>query len=442
MWSSHPAPALGLPVIEPVSPPSSRLVWTVSALLHAVSDSLGARFNPCVLRGEISGYSAAASGHCYFSVKDAGGSELLKCAMFRRAASLLDFTPADGQRVEVRGRLDVYPARGELQLIVESMQRDGVGALYEQFLKLKARLEAQGLFDAARRRALVAYPKAVGVVTSLAAAALHDVVTTLARRAPHVGVVVYPAKVQGAEAPAELAAAIALAGSRREVDTLIVCRGGGSIEDLWAFNDERVVRAIAASPIPVVCGVGHESDLTLCDLAADLRAATPTAAAELSVPAQQECLLELATLAARARRAAANRFNLAGQHLDRLRAELGRPAARLANEDLRLRLLAHRLPSAALMASQKAGERLRGQGSRFVHLIGTGASSRRYRLAHLATRLEACNPTLVVSRGYALVQLGDGELVLDPAQLHEGTELRLTLARGRAKLKVATASAV
>ncbi len=429
-------------MIEPFNPASGRLVWTVSALLNAVSDSLGARFNPCVLRGEISGYSAASSGHCYFSVKDAGGSELLKCAMFRRAASLLDFAPADGQKVEVRGRLDVYPARGELQLIVESMQRDGVGALYEQFLKLKARLEAEGLFDPARRRALVPYPSCVGVVTSLGAAALHDVVTTLARRAPHVGVIVYPAKVQGAEAPAELAAAIALAGRRGEVQTLIVCRGGGSIEDLWAFNDERVVRAIAGSPIPVVCGVGHESDLTLCDIAADLRAATPTAAAELSVPARQECLLELAALAARARRAAANRCNFAGQHIDRLRAQLGRPAARMGHEDLRVRLLAHRLPSAAALAAQKAGEHLRALADRFRHLTETDAARRRHGLAHLATRLEACNPTLVVSRGYALVQLTDGELVTHPTQLQEGTDLQLTLARGRARLKIATASAL
>jgi exodeoxyribonuclease VII large subunit len=169
-------------MIEPQNPAPARWVWTVAGLLRAVADSLGARFNPCVLRGEISGFQVAASGHCYFSIKDAGGNELLRCAMFRRAASLLDFTPADGQRVEVRGRLEVYPARGELQVIVESMQRDGVGALYEQFLKLKARLEAQGLFDATRRRPIAAHPGAVGVVTSLGAAALHDVTTLLARR--------------------------------------------------------------------------------------------------------------------------------------------------------------------------------------------------------------------------------------------------------------------
>jgi exodeoxyribonuclease VII large subunit len=418
----------------------ARLVWTVSALLHAVSDSLGARFNPCVLRGEVSGYSAASSGHCYFSIKDAGGTELLRCAMFRRAASLLDFTPRDGQRVEVRGRLDVYGARGELQLIVESMQRDGLGALYEQFLKLKARLEAEGLFDAARRRAIAAYPVRIGIVTSLAAAALHDVVTTLARRAPHLGVIVYPAKVQGAEAPAELAAAIALAGSRREVDTLLVCRGGGSIEDLWAFNDERVVRAVAASPIPVICGVGHESDVTLCDLAADLRAATPTAAAELSVPSRQDCVLQIGAFAGRARLAVANRLNLAEQHIDRLRAQLGKPAQRLGHETLRVQLLAHRLPSAAARASQKAGERLRGLSSRFVHLVETETVRRRHALAHLTTRLNGCDPVRVVARGYALVQRGDGELIVDPAQLHAGDELKMTLARGTALVELARAS--
>ena len=424
-------------MIEPLVAVPGRMVWTVSGLLRAVADSLGARFNPCTLRGEISGFSAASSGHCYFSIKDAGASELLKCAMFRRAASLLDFTPADGQRVEVRGRLDVYSARGELQMIVESMQRDGVGALYEQFLKLRARLEAEGLFDASRRHAIPMHPRAVGIVTSLGAAALHDVVTMLARRAPHVSVIIYPSTVQGAQAPAELAEAIALAGKRAEVDTLIVCRGGGSIEDLWAFNDERVVRALVACSIPVVCGVGHESDVTLCDLAADLRAATPTAAAELSVPSRQDCLLELTAFATRARRAAANRLNLAGQQMDRLRAQLGRPAQRLDNETLRLRLLAHRLPSAATLAAQRAGEVLRRLASRFVHAIQTDRVRRHNALAHLATRLEACNPTLVVARGYALVQREDGELVVDPAQLHKGDDLRLTLARGQVRVQIA-----
>ncbi len=427
-------------MIEPANPASTRLVWTVAGLLRAVSDNLASRFNPCVLRGEVAGFATASSGHSYFSLRDAqGGVESLKCAMFRRAANLLDFAPADGMKVELRGRLDVYPARGELQMIVESMQRDGVGALYEQFLRLKAKLESEGLFDAARRRELPAHPRAIGVVTSLGAAALHDVVTTLARRAPHVRVIVYPSKVQGAEAPAELVAAIGAAAVRGEVDTLIVCRGGGSMEDLWAFNDERVVRALAASPIPVVCGVGHESDVTLSDLAADLRAPTPTAAAELSVPARADSLLQLAGLADRAGRAAANRLNTAQHHLDRLRAQLGRPTLRLAQQALKLGSIEHRLPSAARLAAHTAGETLLRLASRFVHGLDRDRANRGHALQHLATRLAACDPKLVVSRGYALVQLGNGELVVDPRQLHSGAELGITLARGRAQVRLGSA---
>ncbi|HZE91206.1 MAG TPA: exodeoxyribonuclease VII large subunit, partial [Rhizobacter sp.] len=236
-------------MVEPSSPPPERLVWGVAALVHAVSDALASRFAACTMRGEVSGFSRAASGHAYLSLKDADGANaLIRCAMFRRAASLLDFAPADGQLVEVRGRLGVYEPRGELQFIVESMQRAGAGALFEQFLKLKARLEAEGLFDPQRKRELPPYPRRVGVVTSLGAAALRDVLAALARRVPHVEVVIYPTLVQGAEAPPALVEAIAMAGRRSEVDVLIVCRGGGSLEDLWAFNDERVVRAIAACP--------------------------------------------------------------------------------------------------------------------------------------------------------------------------------------------------
>ncbi|MBC8059017.1 MAG: exodeoxyribonuclease VII large subunit [Rhizobiales bacterium] len=258
---------------------SARVAWSVASLVREVGEVLAGRFSACTVRGEISGFARAASGHCYFNLKDAdGGSALLRCAMFRRAASLVAFAPREGQLVEIRGRLGVYEPRGELQLVVEAMQGAGAGALYEQFLRIKARLEAHGLFDDARKRALPGYPRAVGVVTSLGAAALHDVLTALARRAPQVRVIVYPSLVQGAGAPQALAEAIGLASRRAEVDALIVCRGGGSLEDLWAFNDELVVRAIVAASVPVVCGVGHETDVTLADLAADLRAPTPTAA--------------------------------------------------------------------------------------------------------------------------------------------------------------------
>ena len=294
---------MGFPVVEPIGSGLARTVWGVDALVLAVADLLAARWGVCAVRGEISGWSRAASGHCYFNLKDAdGGTALLRCAMFRRAASLLDVVPADGQRVELRGRLGVYEPRGELQLVVESMQRAGMGALYEEFLRRKARLGAEGLFHAARKRSLPAYPRCIGVVTSLGAAALHDVLSSLARRAPHVRVVVYPSLVQGADAPAALCAAITAAARHGEADTLIVCRGGGSLEDLMAFNDERVVRALAASPVPVVCGVGHESDVTLADLVADLRAPTPTAAAELAAPQTRDCLDALEALSETLRR--------------------------------------------------------------------------------------------------------------------------------------------
>ena len=246
------------------APASAVPAWSVAGLLQAVADALAARLGAVTVRGEISGFTRAASGHCYFTLKDSDGqAALLRCAMFRRAAGLLDFRPADGHQVELRGRITVYESRGELQCVVEAMARLGAGSLFELFLRLKSRLEAAGLFDAARKRPLPAHPRAVGVVTSLGAAALHDVLTAIRRRASHVRVVVYPSLVQGPEAPAQLVAAIAQAGQRAEVDVLIVCRGGGSLEDLWAFNDEAVVRALVACPIPVVCGVGHETDVTL-----------------------------------------------------------------------------------------------------------------------------------------------------------------------------------
>ncbi|HWI81477.1 exodeoxyribonuclease VII large subunit, partial [Ramlibacter sp.] len=258
-------------------------IWQVGALCRAIADSLEARFNPVAVRGEISAFSAAPSGHCYFSLKDGQGQ--IRCAMFRRAAQLLAFRPREGDSVEVLGRLGVYEPRGDLQLIVETMRPAGQGALYEQFLRLKARLEDEGLFDSARKRPAPALPRGIGVVTSTGAAALHDVVTALRRRAGHVPVVLAPAAVQGAQAPAELVAALqslyrlAQAGT---LDVILLVRGGGSIEDLWAFNDERLARTIVASPVPLICGVGHETDFTIADFCADVRAPTPTAAAELA----------------------------------------------------------------------------------------------------------------------------------------------------------------
>ncbi|HVE52499.1 MAG TPA: exodeoxyribonuclease VII large subunit, partial [Ramlibacter sp.] len=272
-------------------PTAARRVWAVGALCRAVADALEARFNPVAVRGEISGFSRAASGHCYFQLKDAQGQ--VRCAMFRRSAGLLDFSPRDGELVEVSGRLGVYEQRGDLQLVVESMRRAGQGALFEQFLRLKARLEEEGLFDTARKRALPLLPQGIGIATSLGAAALHDVVTCLRRRAPHVPVVLAPAAVQGGQAPGELVAALDSLyrlADRGAIDVILLVRGGGSIEDLWAFNDEQLARTIVRSPVPLVSGVGHETDFTIADFCADLRAPTPLAAAELAAQALETWL--------------------------------------------------------------------------------------------------------------------------------------------------------
>jgi exodeoxyribonuclease VII large subunit len=415
-----------------------RLVWGVAALLRALSDAIGARFAACTVRGELSGFNRAPSGHCYFSLKDADGdAALLRCAMFRRASALLDFTPADGQLVELRGRIALYEPRGELQFVVEAMQPAGAGALYEQFLRLKARLEAEGLFDAARKRALPSHPQAVGVVTSLGGAALHDVATCLMRRSPQVRVVVYPSPVQGSEAPPALIAALALANRRAEVDVVIVCRGGGSLEDLWAFNDERLARAIAASTLPVISAVGHETDITLADLAADLRAPTPSSGAELVAPLHAKLLEHLAGHALRLERAIARRLETLQQRLDRAQASLVRPTERVARDRVRLALLASRLRQATSVGAARRGERLCQVAVSLRHGAALARGRWQQREAQLATRLAALDPQQVIARGYALVHTSQGRLVVSPAQIDEGTDLRLRLAEGEARLRAA-----
>ena len=429
---------LGWPVVEsPTTIPVPR-VWSVGALVLAVADALAARFGACTVRGELSGFSRAASGHCYFTVKDADGAQAsLRCAMFRRAAGMLDLAPRDGLQVELRGRVAVYEPRGELQFVVEAMRTLGAGSLYEQFLALKAKLEAEGLFDPERKRGLPRYPQCIGVVSSLGAAALHDVLTTLARRTPQVPVIVYPSLVQGAEAPAALAAALALAGRRREVDTLILARGGGSLEDLWAFNDERVVRAVAACPIPLVCGVGHETDMTLADFAADLRAPTPTAAAELAAPAAAELLAALQGLARTLSRAVERRLQGQAQRLDRLAPGLGQPAARIAAQSRRLDQWASRLAAAAVRTRNTQATRLRALAARLLPASHLRVTDHHHRLATLAARLRALDPQRVVERGYSVVQTPAGELLTDPRQLAAGQAVRLTMARGSADVELA-----
>ena len=411
-------------------------VWEVGALVLAVGDALQARFGAVAVRGELAGWTRAASGHCYFNLRAPDGSAGLRCAMFRRAAGLLDFTPRDGQRVELRGRLAVYEPRGELQMVVEAMRPAGEGALMEQFLRLKARLEAEGLFDPARRRPLPPHPRCIAVITSPQAAALQDVLTALRRRAPHVAVEVHPAPVQGPEAPAALARAIARAGGAGRADLLIVCRGGGSLEDLWAFNDERVVRAIAASPRPVVCGVGHETDVTLADFAADLRAPTPTAAAELAAPTREACLAALDERAARLRQGLRQRLDREAQRLDRLARRLARPADTVHTHRRRLALLQQRLHAAPAQALARERDRQARLARRLLDARRRGLDRSERALAVLGARLAALDPAKVLERGYAWVTDAEGRAVVSVAQVAPGAALTAVLRDGQVTAQV------
>ena len=424
-------------MIEPAAATPQRQVWSVGALLLATGDTLAARFGAVAVRGELSGFSRAASGHCYFSLKDGGGAQaLLRCAMFRRAASLLDFRPADGQQVELRGRLGVYEPRGELQMVVESLQRVGTGTLYEEFLRLKARLEAQGLFDAARKRPIAAMPRAVGIVTSLQAAALHDVLTAFRRRAPQLRLVVYPSPVQGVEAPPALVAALAAANLRQEVDTLLLVRGGGSLEDLWAFNDERVVQAVAGSRIPVVCGVGHETDITLCDLAADLRAPTPTAAAELAAPARADLLAVLEARQAAMQRALLRAVDRQAQRLDTLALRLGRPAASVLAQRSRVQALGPRLQQALRVQLARQVQAPALLAARLQRALAVQLQRAQAGLDARAQRLDALDPHQVLHRGYAWVEGADGRPVVSALALQPGQAVTAVWADGRASATV------
>src|SRR5512134_3332986 len=314
-------------------------ILSVVELLRSVRDLLERRFPLAWVRGELSNLSRAPSGHCYFTLKDRAAQ--VECVMFRSRAALLDWEPRDGMQVEVRALATLYEPRGRFQLTVDAMRRAGLGPLYERFLRLKDKLGAEGLFDERLKRELPAHPRSIGVVTSLAAAALRDVLTTLARRNPAIEVIVYPAPVQGEGAAGRIAAALARASRRAECDVLLLVRGGGSIEDLWPFNEEAVARAIRAARIPVVVGVGHETDFTIADFAADQRAPTPTAAAELASPARAELLARLADCVRCLAREMLRNIQYASQRLDGSTKRLVHPAARLrAHRDLVVQLKA------------------------------------------------------------------------------------------------------
>src|SRR6185503_3867106 len=359
-----------------------------------------------------SNLSRAPSGHWYFTLKD--GQAQVDCVMFRSRASALDWEPRDGLEVEVRALPTLHEPRGRFQLTVEGMRRAGLGPLYERFLRLKERLGAEGLFDERLKREPPPFPRTVGVVTSLKAAALRDVLTTLERRNPSLAVIVYPAAVQGDGAADRIATMLARASRRAECDVLLLVRGGGSIEDLWPFNEEAVARAIRASAIPVVVGVGHETDFTIADFAADRRAPTPTAAAELVSPARSELLARIAECARCVAREMRRKLHYAAQAVDS-------PARRLVHPAARLR--AHRELVTQL------GARLAFAFSHRVHRCQA-------HLARLNATLVSLDPTAVLARGYSITYDSAGKVLRSAAGLREGDPITTTLAEGRVASEV------
>ena len=410
-------------------------VWPVGALCRAIADALESRFNPVAVAGEITGFSRAASGHCYFSLRDASGQ--LRCAMFRRAAGMLDFAPRDGEKVEVRGRLGVYEPRGELQLIVESMSRAGQGSLFEQFLQLKAKLEAQGLFAPDRKRSLPEMPRAIGVVTSLGAAALHDVVTALQRRVPHIPVVIAPASVQGEQAARELVQALeSLYALAQPIDVILLVRGGGAMEDLWAFNDEQLAHTIAASPVPVICGVGHETDFTIADFVADLRAPTPTAAAELVSASTESYLRALEILQTRLARSVTHCLDREAQQVDHLAARIGRPSGVLARHSGQLASLQQSMRHVMQRTMLQRGSALTMHGQNLPRAVQQRLRQLHEGLGRAELRLQASDPALILQRGYAWLTRENGKPVSSVSQVSLGQALTATLADGTVDLQV------
>lgn len=409
-------------------------VWSVSGLCHAISDTLKSRFNPVSVQGEISGFTRAASGHCYFSLKDDAGQ--IRCAMFRRSADFLNFSPREGDLVEVQGRVGLYEPRGELQLVVEAMRPAGAGQLHEAFLRLKAKLDAEGLFDPQRKRDIPARPRAIGVVTSLGAAALHDVATALQRRVPHIPVRIAPSLVQGADAPAQLVAAIHALQTLPEVDVILMVRGGGSLEDLWAFNDEALARAVVACKVPVISGVGHETDFTIADFCADLRAPTPTAAAELCATDRATDLLRLQQLQEPLSQAIHWRLDQNAQALDRVERHLGRPSAWLHQQQMACQNLLGQLGRGVAQNLHRRRLKLQPMGPRFERAAADVPKSQQHRLDRLQSSLGSLDPALVLKRGYAWLQNEQGRALSSVHDLSPGQKVQAKLADGQVWMKV------
>ena len=387
-------------------------ILTVSELNRLANQVLTQSFPLFWVSGEVSNLTRAASGHWYFSLKDSGAQ--VRCVMFKGRNSYLDWSPKEGDKVEARCTVTLYEARGDFQLTIEFLQRAGLGALFEAFEKLKTKLQLEGLFDTAYKKRLPAHPKKIGIVTSPDAAALRDVLTTLQRRMPSIPIVIYPTPVQGKGAAALIAAAVQLANERAECDVLIICRGGGSIEDLWQFNEEIVARAIAECSIPTISGIGHETDFTICDFVADMRAATPTAAAELATPSRESMLNRLNQLKQQLTKNTQYFLSQRSQTLDYLARRLTSPLQQIEQQQTYLAQIGYRLNAS----------------------INQQLQTKQHNLLRLSQNLQHLNPQAVLTRGYAFVQNKLGAIISSSEQLQSGDEVILTFEIGSAEVKI------
>jgi len=438
-----------------VSKHSPSEILTVSALTRSVRDLIEKRYPLLWVTGEISNFIVAKSGHAYFVLKDPHAQ--VRCVMFRYQQQHMEWQPADGMQVDARALVTLYEPRGDFQLNIESMRRAGTGVLFEAFIRLRDKLAKQGLFDPATKRPLPAFPRAIGVITSRGAAALRDVLATLKRRNPSVPVILYPAPVQGEGSAERIAAALNEAAARRECDVLLLVRGGGSMEDLWAFNQELVARAVRACPIPVVTGIGHETDFTIADFSADRRAPTPTAAAELVSPQREKLLIAIANFAERLRLHAGRGLEGRMQLVDHLARRLVHPGTTLRARSQVVGQLRLRLAQAGLRA-------MSDQRWRLIELVRRSQAhlpdpnELLTKLAHRVSRLSAAaligleravsasarassslahlDPARVLERGYSLVQKLDGSVVRDSEAVAIGETVTLRFARGRARARI------
>jgi exodeoxyribonuclease VII large subunit len=441
------------------APTPARQILTPSTLNRLVRDLLEDALPMVWIEGELSNLSRPVSGHLYFTLKDAGAQ--VRCAMFKPKTVRLRFKPADGMKVLVRARVGLYEPRGEFQLVAEQMEPAGEGALQREFEQLKARLHAEGLFDTARKRALPPYPRRIGVITSASGAAIRDVLSVLARRWPLTEVELLPVPVQGREAPPAIVAMLRKASASARYDVLLLTRGGGSLEDLWAFNDEAVARAIHASAVPVVSAVGHEIDFSIADFVADLRAPTPSAAAELLVPDAADATRHLRQLSQRLATLQQRRLQGLTQRGDHLLARLQaqRPQARLARDRERLSYLRRHLLAVLREHSQGRQQRLQRaqmrllaqhpkqqlrqlrqrlleQERRLRRAIDLRLHSDSVRTQHAGRALHAVSPLATLDRGYAILFDADGKVQRSAQGLAAGTPLRARLADGELALKV------